>query len=482
MTPDSSLIQQVQQGNTDAFEQLMRKHQEQIFRISQSIVKNPQDAEDIVQDTFLQAYLKLNQLKQPDGFSSWLQKIAVNLSKNHRSRSAPEGITFEELTEEHQMLTTPEEIILRKELIGAILKSIEMLPMDDRKVIKAHIDGLSHKVISDNLSISYQASMSRLSHARKRLSKHISHLMYSFFSFDFLKKINLGGILAMKIGTSSKIIIIAVGVLLILSAGYVSYNKLIVPSSFQSANETSSISDLSQGKSIATQEPKGQQNLSKTSVLKSSAEHQKTDHTLSDKSVNNQSSGENILAGKSQSSQANASAQSGSGQTYDVRYDGLVEIAKKIEPVAQELKTVLDEYNQLRNENDSIARLKSKDPKNLGAEDKAKFASLMTKQGNLNVELINLYNSIETLVPGSLRTKGAGITLSPEGDQVEEPVPGSSKTEVEGTRRGTITTASIDYNRIRSVLGSVPTQQETYLSNLFSSLPEVYYIDSVGGK
>jgi RNA polymerase sigma-70 factor (ECF subfamily) len=481
MTPDSSLIQQVQQGNTDAFEQLMRKYQEQIFRISRSIVKNPQDAEDIVQDTFLQAYLKLNQLRHPDDFSSWLQKIAVNLSKNHKSRNVPEGITFEELTEEHQMLTTPEEIILRKELIDAILKSIEMLPMEDRKVVKAHIDGLSHKVISDNFGISYQASMSRLSHARKRLSKHISRLMYSFFSFDFLKKINLGGILAMKIGASSKIIIIAVGVLLILSAGYVSYTKLIMPSSSQSANETNSISDVSQGKSIATQDSKGQQNLSKTSVLKSSAEHQKTDHTLSDKSVD-QSSGENILAGKSRSSQANASAQSGSGQTYDVRYDSLIEIAKKIEPLAQEIKTTLDEYNKLRNEVDSISRLKSKDPKNLSAEDKDKFASLMEKQGNLNVELSNLYSSIETLIPGSLRTKVEGMTLSPEGDQIEEPVPGSSRTEVEGARRGTIATASIDYDRIRSVLGSVPAQQETYLSNLFSSLPEVYYINSEGSR
>jgi chromosome segregation ATPase len=215
--------------------------------------------------------------------------------------------------------------------------------------------------------------------------------------------------------------------------------------------------------------------------LKSSAEHQKTDHTLSDKSVD-QSSGENILAGKSRSSQANASAQSGSGQTYDVRYDSLIEIAKKIEPLAQEIKTTLDEYNKLRNEVDSISRLKSKDPKNLSAEDKDKFASLMEKQGNLNVELSNLYSSIETLIPGSLRTKGEGITLSPEGDQIEEPAPGSSRTEVESARRGTITTASIDYDRIRSVLGSVPAQQETYLSNLFSSLPEVYHINSAGSR
>lgn len=358
MTPDPNLIQQAQQGNTDAFEQLMRRYQEQIFRISRSIVKNSQDAEDIVQDTFLQAYLKLDQLRQPDGFFSWLQKIAVNLSKNHKSRSLPEGIAFEELTEEHQMLTTPEEIILRKELIEAILKSIEMLPMKDREVVKAHMDGLSHRVISDNFGISYQASMSRLSHARKRLSKHISRLMYGFFSFNFLKKINLGGILAMKIGASSKIIIIAVGALLILSAGYVSYTKLIVPSSSQSANETNSISDVSQGKSVATQDSKGQQNLSKTSVLESSAEHQKTDHISSDKNAD-QSSNENISAEKNRTSQANASAQGGSGQTksYDVRYDGLVEIAKTIEPIAQEIKTTLDEYNQLRNEIGS--RLKS---------------------------------------------------------------------------------------------------------------------------
>lgn len=479
MTSDSNLIQQAQQGNTDAFGQLIQRYQEQIFRISRSIVKNSQDAEDIVQDTFLQAYLKLDQLRQSESFFSWLQKIAVNLSKNHKSRNSPKGIVFEELTEEHQMLTTPEDIILRKELIDAIIESIEMLPVKDRKIIKARMNGLDHRSISNNFGISYQASMSRLSHARKRLSKHISHLMYSFFSFDFLKKINLGGILTMKVGASSKMIIIAVGILLILSTGYVSYTKLIVPSISQSVNETDLISDISQGKSIVTQDSKGKQNLSKISVLKSSAEHQITDHTLSDKSVD-KSSGENILAGKSRSSQVNASAQSGSGQTYDVRYDSLIEIVKKIEPIAQELKTTLDEYDQLRSEIGS--RLKSKDPKNLSSEDKSRVALLMEKQENLNVELSNLYSSIEALVPGSLRTKVEGITLSPEGDQIEEPVPGSSRTEVEGARRGTITTARIDYDYIRSVLGPISAQQETYLSNLFSSLPEIYYISSVDGR
>lgn len=481
MTPDSNLIQLVQQGNTDAFEQLMRRYQGQIFRISHSIVKNPQDAEDIVQDTFLQAYLKLDQLRHPDNFFSWLQKIAVNVSKNHNSRSVPEGIAFEELTEEHQMISTPEEIILRNELINAIIESIETLPMKDRKIIKARMNGLDHRSISDNFGISYQASMSRLSHARKRLSKHISRLMYGFFSFDFLKKINFGGILAMKIGTSTKVIIATVGALLILSAGYVSYTKLIVPSSSQSANEMNSISDVSQGKSVATQDSKEQQNLSKTSVLGSSAEHQKIDHISSDKNAD-QSSNENILAEKNRTSQANASAQGELSQTksYDVRYDGLVEIAKKIEPIAQEIKIVLDEYNQLRNEIGT--RLKSKDSKDLSSEDKARAASLMAKQEKLNLELSNLYKSIETLVPGSLKAKGQSITLSSEGDQVEEPAPGSSRAEVEGIRRGTITTASIDYDRIRSVLGPVPAQQETYLSNLFSSLPEVYYIDSASGK
>jgi len=144
MTPDSSLIHLVQHGNTDAFEQLMRRYQGQIFRISQSIVKNPQDAEEITQDTFMQAYLKFDQLRHPDRFFSWLQKIAVNLSKNHKSRSVPEGTVFEELTEEHQMLTTPEDIILRKELIDAIIESIEMLSVKDRKIIKARMNGLDH--------------------------------------------------------------------------------------------------------------------------------------------------------------------------------------------------------------------------------------------------------------------------------------------------------------------------------------------------
>jgi RNA polymerase sigma-70 factor (ECF subfamily) len=171
MATDEQLIQQIQQGKSEAFGQLFRKYYGQIYSICLSILKNPHDAEEAASDTFISAYLKMDQLSKPDKFLSWLKKIARN-----RSRDILRSKNKEIILPHHSapvVQANPERLILRQELIDAIMEVIQSLPQKDREVIQARINGLSHAEISEKLSISISASINRLYHARKKIAARV---------------------------------------------------------------------------------------------------------------------------------------------------------------------------------------------------------------------------------------------------------------------------------------------------------------------
>jgi predicted lipid-binding transport protein (Tim44 family) len=111
------------------------------------------------------------------------------------------------------------------------MEAIEAIPPKDREVIQAHINGLNHSEISKKLSISISASMNRLYRARKKISAQIKDLLYAIVGLPKMlprlcrdvppfKKIASGGILAMKIGASTKI---TIGVIGVLAAGFIGF-------------------------------------------------------------------------------------------------------------------------------------------------------------------------------------------------------------------------------------------------------------------
>ena len=78
--PDVALVERVRGGDVSAYDELVRKYERQIFRISQHITQNREDAEDVMQDAFLKAYEKLDQFQGNSKFYTWLVRIAVNES------------------------------------------------------------------------------------------------------------------------------------------------------------------------------------------------------------------------------------------------------------------------------------------------------------------------------------------------------------------------------------------------------------------
>lgn len=217
MAIDAELVEQIRRGNREAYGELFRKYYAQIYSLCLSILNNPQDAEEIAQEMFIHAYLKLDGLRKSDSFFPWLKKMARNRSRDF-VRQAARRKTPLSLADEHTSAASPADKLLRQELMDSIIAAIETLPVKDREVIQARIDGLDHAEISKRFGISVEASMTRLSRARRKLAGHLKGL-YSVFGLSKILTIS-GGVVAMKIGTGAKV---TIGVIGVLTVGFIGF-------------------------------------------------------------------------------------------------------------------------------------------------------------------------------------------------------------------------------------------------------------------
>lgn len=183
--PDLALLEKVKAGDLSAFEQLMRQYDRQIFRIALHITQNREDAEDIVQDTFLKAFTKLDQFQGNSKFYTWLVRIAVNESLMRlRKRRAHKIVSMDEdiQTEEGSIprdfadwMPNPEQNYNQSELAGILRRTIKGLPPGFRTVFALRdIDGLSTEETAQALGLSVPAVKSRLLRARLQLRERLS--------------------------------------------------------------------------------------------------------------------------------------------------------------------------------------------------------------------------------------------------------------------------------------------------------------------
>ncbi len=186
--PDVALVARAKDGDEAAFEQLIRQYDRQIFRIARHITQNKEDAEDIVQDTFLKAYQKLHQFQGNSKFYTWLVRIAVNESlmrlrkrRNSKTVSMDEDMQTEEGSVPRDFADwtpDPEQQYGQGELGEILRKTIAGLSPGFRSVFTLRdVENLSTEETAEALGLSVPAVKSRLLRARlqlrERLSKHM---------------------------------------------------------------------------------------------------------------------------------------------------------------------------------------------------------------------------------------------------------------------------------------------------------------------
>jgi RNA polymerase sigma-70 factor (ECF subfamily) len=180
-----ALVKAAQKGDVNAFEQLIKKYDRNVFRIAQHITQNREDAEDVVQDAFLKAYQKLDQFQGNSKFYTWIVRIAVNEAlMKLRKRKSDKLVSMDEDVETDEGAITrefadwspnPEQQYNQAELNDILGRTIQGLPTSFRTVfVLRDVEGLSTEETAEMLGLSVPAVKSRLLRARLQLRERLS--------------------------------------------------------------------------------------------------------------------------------------------------------------------------------------------------------------------------------------------------------------------------------------------------------------------
>jgi RNA polymerase sigma-70 factor (ECF subfamily) len=174
---DEEVIRQVLDGNTAMFELLMRRYNERVYRAARAIVRDEQEAEDVMQQAYVNAFTHLRQFNGTARFSTWLTRIAINESLARvRRRGSFETFDDDLSSVETEMSRTPPENPERQAFTGelrALLEwAIDHLPDGMREVfVLREVEGLSTSEVAISLDVSEDVVKTRLSRGRATLRR-----------------------------------------------------------------------------------------------------------------------------------------------------------------------------------------------------------------------------------------------------------------------------------------------------------------------
>ena len=182
---EAVLVAQAREGDDKAFGELVRRYEGKIFRLAQHVTQNREDAEDVLQETFMKAYEHLDQFKGDSKFYTWIVRIAVNQAlmklrrrKSDKSVSLDETIDTGEDTLVREIAAwdeNPEQRFSRDELGGILDTAIESLEPPYRSVfVLRDIEELSTEETAEALNLSVPAVKSRLLRARLQLREKLT--------------------------------------------------------------------------------------------------------------------------------------------------------------------------------------------------------------------------------------------------------------------------------------------------------------------
>lgn len=185
---DRVLIARAQQGDRAAFRQLVDRHQRRAFAIALSLVRDDNDARELVQDAFLRVYKSLGTFQGGSSFFTWLYRIITNLSIDLIRKPGRQLVDIDEarfetddsLEADFPLLSRvdgadPVDVVRRREIGGRLAEALDALPPYHRSVIvMREVEGLSYEEMAVAMGVSKGTIMSRLFHARQKLQKALA--------------------------------------------------------------------------------------------------------------------------------------------------------------------------------------------------------------------------------------------------------------------------------------------------------------------
>lgn len=182
MTKEEELavIRKVQDGDVNAFEDLVSAYEKKVYNLALRMTGNPQDAEDMAQESFLKAYSSLPSFRGDSRFSVWLYRIVSNVCLDYLRKKNKRGtvsLSVEDDDGEDTQLDlpdtsqSPEEVLEKKLTRDAVRRGLDSLPPDARQILLLReIEGLSYEEIGEVLGLESGTVKSRIFRARKKLA------------------------------------------------------------------------------------------------------------------------------------------------------------------------------------------------------------------------------------------------------------------------------------------------------------------------
>jgi len=181
---ESELVHAAKQGDISAFEAIVRRYTQRVFRIAQHITHSPEDAQEVVQEVFLRVFRHIERFEERATFSTWLTRIAVNTAlMMHRPRRHAETSLDENWQDEGgseselvpDWRPNPEQLYSRSELRTILRQALEQLPEGYSTVfVLRDIEGFSIEETASALGITPPAVKARLLRARLQLREKLS--------------------------------------------------------------------------------------------------------------------------------------------------------------------------------------------------------------------------------------------------------------------------------------------------------------------
>ena len=171
---DRSLIDRARNGNLDAFETIVRARMDAVYRLTSAILGDEADASDAAQETFVLAWREMSQLREPEKFEAWLQRVAVNAARmtlRARGRRRVREIPSSQVDALAGRAATDDDVGADAARLDAALVG---LPVDQRAILVLHhLDGRPLAELATILEIPVGTAKSRLFAARRALEAAI---------------------------------------------------------------------------------------------------------------------------------------------------------------------------------------------------------------------------------------------------------------------------------------------------------------------
>jgi RNA polymerase sigma-70 factor (ECF subfamily) len=178
---DEELVTRSRGGDLDSFNQLILRWERPIYALAYRVIGREEDARDVCQETFLRAFRGLPGFKGEAKFSSWLYRIALNLSRDwiRRQRRAPtvqlaEGVDPGELAAERGPVESIEDLVSRRELSAVVEEAMALLPEEQRTaIVLKEYHGMTFQEIADMQGCPLSTVKTRLYQGLSVLRRHL---------------------------------------------------------------------------------------------------------------------------------------------------------------------------------------------------------------------------------------------------------------------------------------------------------------------